>query len=172
MPSSGLLGGFSQGSFAACGRRPSFSMAKKKAKRPRGRLRMSASLSYLPFPGPHYGGYPFKWAKISGVQNLSDWSESPPGHWALSLQKLPPARFHSRAWLCRANAPGPNPGGRMLCAPTGFRWTVGAAISRPQAFPLQGGRGHGKAVTDEGDLLACPRREAQGPPLPNPKRVS
>ena len=71
------------------------------------------------------------WAKISGAQNLSGWSESPPGHWALSLQKFPPVRFHSRAWLCRANAPGPNPGGRMLCAPTGFRWTVGAAISRP-----------------------------------------
>ena len=96
-----------------------------------GRLRMDTACPYSPFPGPHYGGYPFEWAKISGAQNRSDWSESPPGHWALSLQKLPPARFHSRAWLCRANAPGPNPGGRMLCAPTGFRWTVGAAISRP-----------------------------------------
>ena len=73
------------------------------------------------------------WAgqNISGAQNLSSWSESPPGHWALSLQKFPPVRFHSRAWLCRANAPGPNPGGRMLCAPTGFRWTVWAAIRRP-----------------------------------------
>ena len=73
------------------------------------------------------------WAgqNISGAQNLSGWSESPPGHWALSLQKFPPVRFHSRAWLCRANAPGPNPGGRMLCAPTGFRWTVWAAIRRP-----------------------------------------
>ena len=30
---------------------------------------------------------------------------------------------------------------------------VGAAISRPQAFPLQGGRWHGEAVTDEGGFL-------------------
>ena len=29
-----------------------------------------------------------------------------PGHWALSLQKLPLVRFHSCAWLCRANAHG------------------------------------------------------------------
>ena len=28
----------------------------------------------------------------------------------------------------------------MICAPTGFRWTVGAAISRPKAFSLLGRR--------------------------------
>ena len=39
------------------------------------------------------------------------------------------------ATLAVACTLGANPGGRMLCAPTGFRWTVGAAISRPQAFP-------------------------------------
>ena len=57
------------------------------------------------------------------------------------------------AALAVACTPGANPGGRMLCAPTGFRWTVGAASSRPQAFPLQGGRWHGEAVTDEGGFL-------------------
>ena len=75
------------------------------------------------------------------------------------------------AALAVACTPGANPGGRMLCAPTGFRWTVGAAISRPPEpspskgegrFPLSGGNvpkgqkgegGHGEAVTDEGALL-------------------
>ena len=75
------------------------------------------------------------------------------------------------ATLAVACTPGANPGGRMLCAPTGFWWTVGAAISRPPEpspskgegrFPLSGGNvpkgqkgwgGHGEAVTDEGALL-------------------
>ena len=43
------------------------------------------------------------------------------------------------ATLAVACTPGANPGGRMLCAPTGFRWTVGAAISRPpEPFPPWG----------------------------------
>ena len=73
------------------------------------------------------------------------------------------------ATLAVACTPGANPGGRMLCAHTGFRWTVGAAISRPSLPPDRGkddspyqgemsrrdkrGRGHGEAVTDEGALL-------------------
>ena len=73
------------------------------------------------------------------------------------------------ATLAVACTPGANPGGRMLCAPTGFRWTVGAAISRPSLFPhgertippirgkcpegTKGVGGHGEAVTDEGALL-------------------
>ena len=73
------------------------------------------------------------------------------------------------AALAVACTPGANPGGRMLCAPTGFRWTVGAAISRPSLFPhgertippirgkcpegTKGVGGHGEAVTDEGALL-------------------
>ena len=47
-------------------------------------------------------------------------------------------RFRSRACRFRTNGTGANSGGRMLCAPTGFRWTVGAAISRPKAFPFRG----------------------------------
>ena len=42
--------------------------------------------------------------RTSGAQNLSGWSEFPPGHRALGLQKLGVMRFHSRAWLCRTNA--------------------------------------------------------------------
>ena len=101
------------------------------------------------------------------------------------MQKLSLLRLHNCAWLCRTNAPGvvpavgaalavactpgANPGGRMLCAPTGFRWTVGADISRQSLFPhgertippirgkcpegTKGVGGHGEAVTDEGALL-------------------
>ena len=57
---------------------------------------------------------------------------------ALGVQKFYLLRFRSRACRFRTNGTGANSGGRMLCAPTGFRWTVGAAISRPQAFPFRG----------------------------------
>ena len=49
------------------------------------------------------------WRWISGAQNLSGWSKFPPGHWALGLQKLPLVRFHTCAWVCRTNTPGPFP---------------------------------------------------------------
>ena len=58
----------------------------------------------------------------SGAQNLSGFPRFPPGHRALGLQKLPLVRFHFRAWLCRANVPGPG-------------YAVGAgALTRPP-FP-------------------------------------
>ena len=86
-------------------------------------------------PGPHYEGrITESFSKISGAQNLSGRSKSPPGHWALGLQKLHSVRFQLCAWLCRANAFGAYSGGRMLCAPTSFLWAVGAAISRPKTF--------------------------------------
>ena len=85
MPSSGLLGGFSQGSFAACGRRPSFSMAKKKAKRPRGRLRMGAPRPYSPFPGPRCGErVPAGFCSTSGAQNLSGGPRFLPAHFVVA----------------------------------------------------------------------------------------
>ena len=60
------------------------------------------------------------------------------------MQNLSLVRARRCAWLCRANAPGPFP-------------AVGAApCGRPQAFPLDGGRGHGEAVTDEGDRQILP----------------
>ena len=86
-------------------------------------------------PGPHYEGrITESFSKISGAQNLSGRSKSPPGHRALGLQKLHSVRSQLCAWPCRANAFGAYSGGRMLCAPTSFLWAVGAAISRPKTF--------------------------------------
>ena len=65
-----------------------------------------------PPPGPPFTGVtPWTRQNISGAQNLSGWSKSPPGHWALALQKLKLVQFKNCAWLCRTNAPGPYPGG-------------------------------------------------------------
>ena len=55
-----------------------------------------------------------------------------------------------------ACTPGANPGGRMLCAPTGFRWTVGAAISRPpEPFPS---KGEGRFPLIRGEMSRRDRR--------------
>ena len=58
---------------------------------------------------PFTGVTPLVRQKTSGAQNLSGWSQFPPGHWALGLQKLPLVRFHACAWVCRTNTPGPFP---------------------------------------------------------------
>ena len=58
---------------------------------------------------PFTGVPPEKFSRSSGAQNLSGWSEFPPGHWALGVQNLELLRFKNCAWLCRANAPGPAP---------------------------------------------------------------
>ena len=58
---------------------------------------------------PVTGVIPWTGWSISGAQNLSGWSEFPPGHWALGVQNLELLRFKNCAWLCRANAPGPAP---------------------------------------------------------------
>ena len=60
---------------------------------------------------PFTGVTPLVRQKTSGAQNLSGWSQFPPGHWALGLQKFPLVRFHDCAWLCRANVPGAYSGG-------------------------------------------------------------
>ena len=71
---------------------------------------MSASRSYSPYPQtPITGVTPWVRQKISGAQNLSGGSEFPPGHWALSLQKLRLVQFNFCAWLCRTNVPGAFP---------------------------------------------------------------
>ncbi len=62
-------------------------------------------------------------------------------------------RFRSRACRFRTNAPGANSFGRMLCAPTGFRWTVGAAISRPQSLPPPRGKVPSECEADEGESI-------------------
>ena len=114
--------------------------AAKSPKRRRGRLKMSTSCSYSPFPGPRYGGRPPEmYPKISGAQNLSGVPVFNPGHWALGEQKFQSVRFHCRAWLCRTNAPSP------------FSAVGAAPCGRPSlAFPLQGGRWLAEGQTDEG----------------------
>ena len=61
-------------------------------KRHRGRLRMSASRSYSPLPGPHYRGdaYLLGCVKFPARGNLSGWSKFPPAHWGLTLWKIAP----------------------------------------------------------------------------------
>ena len=79
--------------------------------------------------------------RTSGAQNLSGWSEFPPGHWALGLQKLGVMRFHSRAWLCRTNA-----------SDADLFLDVGAAISRPSLLPFR--EKVPRKGADEGDFWA------------------
>ena len=109
-------------------------------------------------PGPPFTGVtPWVRQKISGAKNLSGGQRFLLGHRALGLQNLELLRFQNCAWLYRANAPGANPGGRPKGLPypitEEFFGTVGAAISRPKAFPLQGGRWLAEGQTDEGALL-------------------
>ena len=67
--------------------------------------------------------------------------------------------------------------GRAQRAPTNLpecsRFFAGAALcSRPQAFPPQGGRWHGEAVTDEGAYLnrnLYPGGSPKGLPYPGPQ---
>ena len=81
----------------------------------------SALIFALPLE-PHYGGrIPVRGSKISGAQNLSGGPRVLPGHRALGLQKLQVQRFHSRACLCRANAPGAILAGAPRGSPTQTR---------------------------------------------------
>ena len=129
------------------------------AKRHRGRLRMSAPRSYSPYPGPHYGGrVPESTNRISGAQNLSGWSQFPPGHRALGLQKLPLVRFHTCAWVSRTNAPGRYAVGPVWDRPLREKGAasisaVGAAVSRLQAFPLGGRCPSAHTGADEGAMI-------------------
>ena len=131
--------------------------AAKSPKRRRGRLKMSTSCSYSPFPGPRYGGRPPEmYPKISGAQNLSGVPVFNPGHWALGEQKFQSVRFHCRAWLCRTNAPSP------------FSAVGAAPCGRPSlAFPLQGGRWLAEGQTDEGgpETAENPQQAAKVPGL-------
>ena len=49
---------------------------------------------------------------VSGAQNLSGWSKFQPGHWALSLQKLPLVRLNFCAWVFSAIDTDAYDGGR------------------------------------------------------------
>ena len=106
-----------QGDFAACGRRPSFSMAKKKAKRHRGRGRWTTAppRSIGPLsPEPILRELPLEAGRTVPARKIrSAWMRFLSGHWALSLQKLPLLRFHSCAWVVRFRCRG------AQCAPAG-----------------------------------------------------
>ena len=123
---------------AQCGRRVTFPAMGKSPKDRRGTAQdeRSALIFALP-PVPHYGGrVPVRSCNISGAQNLSGFPRFLPGHWALGLQKLPPVRFHFRAWVCRANAPG--------------AYTVGPVWDRP--------------LRNSDGLRICRRGGTPGPP--------
>ena len=100
---------------------------------------------------PFTGVPPEKFSRSSGAQNLSGWSEFPPGHWALGMQKLPLLRFNLCACLCRANAFGANPGGPVWDRPLRRRETVfviccrGGSQTRPlSSLPPQRGKVSGR----------------------------
>ena len=75
-------------------------------------------------------------------------------------------RFHNCAWVCQADGTGSVDGGRPkglpYPIPEKFLRTVGAAISRPQAFP-RGGRWLAEGQADEGGL-----RNGRGPSAGRP----
>ena len=121
--------------------------AAKEPKRRRGTAQDGHFVSIFALPPvPHYGGrVPVRLSKISGAQNLSGDLRFLPGHWALASPKFQSVRFLFRAWLYRANAPGRYAVGPVWDRPLREKGAasisaVGAAISRLQAFPLQGGR--------------------------------
>ena len=148
---------------AQCGRRPSFSMAKKKAKRPRGRLRMGAPRPYSPFPGPRYEGRPLgSRCVISGAQNLSGWSQFPPGHRALGLQKLPLVRFHDCAWFGRTGDSWSVIAGRSGTGP--YRRRNGFCIRRRGGYqpPVQPSPSKGADSPYQGADSPCQGEMAEG----------
>ena len=99
-----------------------------------------------PSPAPHYGGSPSGWAmsfRRAKFEWLSAIPAGPPGPGsaktaagAVPLPRLALPSKRSRCWIRRRGG-CPHPpavlGNRPLSS-------VGAAISRPQAFPLAGGR--------------------------------
>ena len=122
---------FLQGDFAACGRRVTLPAAAKSPKRRRGRLRMDTLCPYSPFPGPHYESYPLDECNPSGAQNLSGWSEFPPGHFVV-------ADFVSLA------SPGPGKARSLhrSSSPTQTRYAglcVGGRLRRPVGRKISNG---------------------------------
>ena len=140
---------FSQGSFAACGRRVPLPTAAKEPKRRRGTAQDGHFVSIFALPPVHhYGGRVLvRFCSISGAQNLSGDLRFLPGRWALGLQKLPLVRFHTCAWVSRTNAPG--------------RYAVGPVWDRPLRI---GGRDSAPARQISGKASVKP----QGRPLRSP----
>ena len=142
-----------QGSISPLRRRVTFPAMGKSPKDRRGtpQRRTPFANDGLP-PVPHYGGYPLGWTE-SFRRTKFEWvSKSPPGHWALGLQKFTPLRFIFCAWLCRANAPG------LFSA-------VGAALAaaRREGTVSPVGAAHWAARLCQGFSSGlCPRRQSLG----------
>ena len=93
---------------------------------------------------PITGVIPWGRQGISGAQNLSGGLRFLPAHWGLASPKLHSVRFKFCAWVCRANAPGTNPGGPVWDRPLREKCCCfrirrrGDPCGRPKAFPLGG----------------------------------
>ena len=135
----------------------------------RARLRMSAPRSYSPPLDPIYGDYPLGWAKISGAQNLSGFSQFLPGHFVVadfvSLASPGPGKARS---LHRSSSPtqtryaGLCVGGRLRrpicvenCGGCGFTAAPGFA-EQVFAGPLSAGRPVSGPYEKEGTLPDAP----------------
>ena len=102
-------------------------------------------------PDPITGVTPWSSHKISGAQNLSEClnPRRATGPWV--CEKLGQARFHNRACLCRANAPGP------------FS-SVGAALAAARLPPSRGKvPSAARRMRLGSEMAASPRRAGLGP---------
>ena len=121
--------------------RVSFWMPRKKPKRHQGAAQDERFALIFAAPGPHLRGLPLGMGKNFRRAKF-EWL------FAIPSGPLGPGFTKNSRFCGSISAPGfAEPtlpvridGGRMICAPTGFRWTVGAAISRPKAFSLPGRR--------------------------------
>ena len=120
---------YPQGGFRRLRAATFFFHGEKEGKTPPGTAPDEHFVLIVAFPRtPNAEVTPWGGQKISGAQKWSGFSLFNPGHWALGLQKLPLVRFHTCAWVCRTNTPGPFP-------------TVGAALAaarKPSPYKGEG----------------------------------
>ena len=140
-------------------RRVTFWTARKSPKNRQGAGAIGGSASLpppcRPSPGPPFtGATPEMSSNASGAQNLSGGQRFLPAHWGLIPLKLQGVRFHNRAWLFSANAPGPAPavGATLAVArkPSPRGRTIPPIRGKwPKA--KRGREARPKVVTDEGN---------------------
>ena len=95
----------------------------------------------------------------------SEWpSKFPPGHWALGLQKLPPVRFHSCAWVSQPTRPMQILAGRSGTGP--YKNNAAAPLSR-----RRGGSETARKAFPWGKVAGRQARRMRGPaPITLPLR--
>ena len=87
----------------------------------------------------------------------SEWpSKFPPGHWALGLQKLPPVRFHSCAWVSQPTRPMQILAGRSGTGP--YKNNAAAPLSR-----RRGGSETARKAFPWGKVAGRQARRMRGP---------